>query len=304
MVIPVMVLSVVCLVATGALLLVGLLLVGRDGPTGSSLQYAVIAGVAEVGASAMYIVWVNVGGPAAFAAANALMLLGPTMLPFAFRALAPSTVNRWAAMSAALCVVAGAAASFLLPVDGAVIVRESASAVICACGVVAAMSSPDARRGSIRVLAGALALFALFCAARATVLITAGGEPAAATGILSETGAIAVGGIAVLVITAATSASWIARRRETLRTAACSSVVLVLVPDRRPVDGGRLPRFRELVEDVREAAAAVDTGAVAVVAGAGLSRAEVGVALKDTLRTDHGWTEEEIAALSQKAVAH
>ena len=50
MVIPVMVLTVVCLVATGTLLLVGLLLVGRDGPTGPSLQYAVIAGVAVAGA--------------------------------------------------------------------------------------------------------------------------------------------------------------------------------------------------------------------------------------------------------------
>ncbi|MCJ1708242.1 hypothetical protein [Microbacterium sp. VKM Ac-2923] len=304
MVIPVMALSVVCLVATGTLLLVGLLLVGREGPAGSSLEYAAIAGVVEVSASAMFLVWVNGGGPSAFAAANVLMVLGPTMLPFAFRALAPSTVNRWCAIVAALCVVGVAAASFLLPVDATVLVRQSAFAVIGACGAVAAASSPEARRTPIRVLSAALAVFALYCAARATALIAAEGESAAPTGIFTEAGAVAVGVVVVLVVTGAVSAFWITLRREALSSAASSSAVLVLVPDRRPADGGRLPRFRELVDDVREAAAAVDTGAVAVMAGAGLSRAEVGAALKDTLRIDHGWTEEEIAALSQKAVAH
>lgn len=304
MVAPVMLLSVTCLVATGMLLLVGLLLVGHDAPTGASLQYAVIAGVAEVGASAMYLVWINVGGSPVFAAANALMVLGPAMIPFAFHALSRATANRWSALLAASGVIAVAVTSLLLPVNDAAVVRAAAFAVVGVCGAVAAARSREGHRASIRVLAGALCAFALYCAARGLALVVAGEDGGGPDGLFSDAGAVTVGVVTVVVITAATSVFWIAADRETLLAAAGASAVLVVVPGRRSGDDGRQPRLRELVGDVREAAAAVDSDAVAVFGGAGLSRAGAVSTLKDTLRIDHGWTEDEIALLTQTAVAH
>ncbi|MBB3157926.1 hypothetical protein FHS07_001610 [Microbacterium proteolyticum] len=304
MVTIVMLLSVTCLVATGVLLLVGLLLVGRDGSTGASLQYATIAGVAEVSASAMYLVWINVGGSAAFAAANALMVLGPAIIPFAFHALSPARGNRWFMLIAAAGVVAVAVTSLVLPVDEAAIVRAATFAVVGVCGALAALRSRHAHRASIRLLAGALGVFALYCTARAIVLGAAGGADGGPAGVFSDTGAVAVGIVIIVVTTAATSVFWIAVGRETLLAAAGASAVLVIVPGRQPGDTGRLPRFRELVDDVREAATAIDSDAVAVFGGAGLSRPGAATALKDTLRIDHGWTEEEIALLTQTTVAH
>lgn len=304
MVTIVMLLSVTCLVATGVLLLVGLLLVGRDGSTGASLQYATIAGVAEVSASAMYLVWINVGGSAAFAAANALMVLGPAIIPFAFHALSPARGNRWFMLIAAAGVVAVAVTSLVLPVDEAAIVRAATFAVVVVCGALAALRSRHAHRASIRLLAGALGVFALYCTARAIVLGAAGGADGGPAGVFSDAGAVAVGIVIIIVTTAATSVFWIAVGRETLLAAAGASAVLVIVPGRQPGDTGRLPRFRELVDDVREAATAIDSDAVAVFGGAGLSRPGAATALKDTLRIDHGWTEEEIALLTQTPVAH
>lgn len=297
-----MVLSVTCLVATGVLLLVGLLLVGRDGHTGPSLQYAAVAGIAEVSASAMYLVWVNVGGAPTFAAANTLMVLGPAMIPIAFRALGPTTVNRACVLVSATGVAAVAVASLLLPVDAAVLVRVWAFAVVGACGAVAAACSSEGHRRPIRAIAAALGVFALYYAARGVALIVMGPGGAARTVILSEAGAIVVGVVSVFVITGATSTFWLAVRRETLLAAAQTSAELVVVPDRRAGDTRRLPRFHELVRDVREAATTIDDGAVAVFGGAGLSRSGAAPSLKDILRSDHGWTEDEIALLRQTVV--
>jgi hypothetical protein len=304
MVASVMVLSVTCLVATGMLLLVGLLLVGRDGPAGASLQYAAMAGVAEVSASAVYLVWVNVGGSTAFAAANALMVLGPVMIPIAFHALSPSAVTLASILIAGTVVVVVAVTSFLLPVLDAHAVQAFAFAVVGACGATAALGSREWHRASIRALAGTLCAFSLYCAARgaALAIAVARNDDRAPGGILSDTGAITVGVVTIVMATAAISAFWLGVRRENLLAAAGSSAVLVIVPDRRLGDTARLPRFRELVEDVREAAAATDSGAVAVFGGAGLSRPGAATALKDTLRIDHGWTEEEIALLTQTTV--
>ncbi|WP_307449463.1 MULTISPECIES: hypothetical protein [Microbacterium] len=296
-----MLLTVSCLVATGVLLLVGLFLVGRDGPTAHSLQYAAIAGVAEVSASAMYLVWVNVGGSPSFAAASALMVLGPAIIPLAFRAQRPTTANLWCTLIAASGVVAVAATSLLLPERPAVTARVIAFAVVGTCGAVAAATSREAHRVSIRVLAGSLAVFAVYSATRGAILAVAGRD-AATGGPFSDTGAVLFGAVVVVVATGATSAYWLAVRRETLLAAARSAAMLVVVPDRSPGERGRLPRFRELVDDVREAAAAVDTGAVAVFGGAGLSRTDAASTLKDSLRIDHGWTEEEIALLEQTPV--
>lgn len=302
MVAPVMLLSVTCLIATGMLLLVGLLLVGHDAPTGASLQYAAIAGVAEVGASAMYLVWINVGGSPVFAAANALMVLGPAMIPFAFHALSRTTANRWFTFFAASGVIAVAVTSLLLPVDDAAVVQAAAFAVVGVCGAAAAVRSREGHRASIRVLAGALCAFALYCAARGLALVVGGEDGGGPDGLFSDAGAVTVGVVVIVVIAAATSAFWIAVGRETLLAAAGASALLVIVPGRRPGDDARLPRLRELVGDVREAAAAIDSGAVAVFGGAGLSRPGAITALKDTLRIDHGWTEDEIALLTQTTV--
>lgn len=300
----VMVLSVTCLIATGALLLVGLLLVGRDGPPGRSLQYAAIAGVAEVGASAIYLVWVNVGGSAAFAVANALMVLGPAMIPLAVHSLSPTRVTLWSTLVAGAGVVVVATTSFLLPALEAVVVQAFTFAIVGVCGAAAALSSREARRASIRVLAGTLCVYSLYCAARGTAIaaVVVRDDAGAAGGIFSDTVAIAVGVVVIVAVTGAISTFWLAVRRESLLAAAGSSAVLVIVPGRRPGDAGRLPRFRELVEDVREAAAAIDSGSVAVFGGAGLSQTGAATALKDTLRVDHGWTEEEIALLTQSTV--
>lgn len=304
MVASVMVLSVTCLIATGALLLVGLLLVGRDGPPGRSLQYAAIAGVAEVGASAIYLVWVNVGGSAAFAVANALMVLGPAMIPLAVHSLSPTRVTLWSTLVAGAGVVVVATTSFLLPALEAVVVQAFTFAIVGVCGAAAALSSREARRASIRVLAGTLCVYSLYCAARGTAIaaVVVRDDAGAAGGIFSDTVAIAVGVVVIVAVTGAISTFWLAVRRESLLAAAGSSAVLVIVPGRRPGDAGRLPRFRELVEDVREAAAAIDSGSVAVFGGAGLSQTGAATALKDTLRVDHGWTEEEIALLTQSTV--
>lgn len=306
MVASVMVLSVTCLIATGALLLVGLLLVGRDGPPGRSLQYAAIAGVAEVGASAIYLVWVNVGGSAAFAVANALMVLGPAMIPLAVHSLSPTRVTLWSTLVAGAGVVVVATTSFLLPALEAVVVQAFTFAIVGVCGAAAALSSREARRASIRVLAGTLCVYSLYCAARGTAIaaVVVRDDAGAAGGIFSDTVAIAVGVVVIVAVTGAISTFWLAVRRESLLAAAGSSAVLVIVPGRRPGDAGRLPRFRELVEDVREAAAAIDSGSVAVFGGAGLSQTGAATALKDTLRVDHGWTEEEIALLTQSTVEH
>lgn len=304
MVASVMVLSVTCLIATGALLLVGLLLVGRDGPPGRSLQYAAIAGVAEVGASAIYLVWVNVGGSAAFAVANALMVLGPAMIPLAVHSLSPTRVTLWSTLVAGAGVVVVATTSFLLPALEAVVVQAFTFAIVGVCGAAAALSSREARRASIRVLAGTLCVYSLYCAARGTAIaaVVVRDDAGAAGGIFSDTVAIAVGVVVIVALTGAISTFWLAVRREDLLAAAGSSAVLVIVPGRRLGDAGRLPRFRELVEDVREAAAAIDSGSVAVFGGAGLSQTGAATALKDTLRVDHGWTEEEIALLTQTTV--
>ncbi|MGN7969534.1 hypothetical protein [Microbacterium sp. 22296] len=304
MVASVMVLSVTCLIATGALLLVGLLLVGRDCPPGRSLQYAAIAGVAEVGASAIYLVWVNVGGSAAFAVANALMVLGPAMIPLAVHSLSPTRVTLWSTLVAGAGVVVVATTSFLLPALEAVVVQAFTFAIVGVCGAAAALSSREARRASIRVLAGTLCVYSLYCAARGTAIaaVVVRDDAGAAGGIFSDTVAIAVGVVVIVAVTGAISTFWLAVRRESLLAAAGSSAVLVIVPGRRPGDAGRLPRFRELVEDVREAAAAIDSGSVAVFGGAGLSQTGAATALKDTLRVDHGWTEEEIALLTQTTV--
>lgn len=304
MVASVMVLSVTCLIATGALLLVGLLLVGRDGPPGRSLQYAAIAGVAEVGASAIYLVWVNVGGSAAFAVANALMVLGPAMIPLAVHSLSPTRVTLWSTLVAGAGVVVVATTSFLLPALEAVVVQAFTFAIVGVCGAAAALSSREARRASIRVLAGTLCVYSLYCAARGTAIaaVVVRDDAGAAGGIFSDTVAIAVGVVVIVAVTGAISTFWLAVRRESLLAAAGSSAVLVIVPGRRLGDAGRLPRFRELVEDVREAAAAIDSGSVAVFGGAGLSQTGAATALKDTLRVDHGWTEEEIALLTQTTV--
>ncbi|KQR25883.1 hypothetical protein [Microbacterium sp. Leaf151] len=304
MVASVMALSVTCLIATGTLLLVGLLLVGRDGSTGTSLQYAALAGVAEVSASAIYLVWVNVGGSTAFAVANALMVLGPVMIPLAFHSLGPTRVTLWSTLVAAAGVVVVAATSFLLPVREAVVAQAFTFAIVGVCGAAAALGSREAHRTSIRVLAGTLCAYALYCATRGIAIAVAvvRDDESVPGGVFSDTGAIAVGVVVILLVTGAISAFWLADRRENLLAAAGSSVVLVIVPGRRLGDTGRLPRFRELVEDVREAAAAIDSGAVAVFGGAGLSRIGAATALKDTLRIDHGWTEEEIALLTQTAV--
>ncbi len=304
MVASVMVLSVTCLIATAALLLVGLLLVGRDGPNGRSLQYAAIAGVAEVSASAIYLVWVNVGGSAAFAVANALMVLGPAMIPLAVHSLSPTRVTLWSTLIAGAGVVVVATTSFLLPALEAVVVQAFTFAIVGVCGAAAALSSREARRASIRVLAGTLCVYSLYCAARGTAIaaVVVRDDAGAAGGIFSDTVAIAVGVVVFVAVTGAISTFWLAVRRESLLAAAGSSAVLVIVPGRRPGDAGRLPRFRELVEDVREAAAAIDSGSVAVFGGAGLSQTGAATALKDTLRVDHGWTEEEIALLTQSTV--
>ncbi|WP_285137620.1 hypothetical protein [Microbacterium sp. lyk4-40-TSB-66] len=300
----VMALSVTCLAATGALLLVGLLLVGRDGPAGASLQYAAIAGVAEVSASAIYLVWVNVGWSIAFAVANALMVLGPVMIPLAFHALSPTSVTLSSTVIAGAGVVVVAATSFLLPELEAVVVQSFTFAVVGVCGAAAALGSREGHRASIRVLAGTLSVFSLYCAARGIALAIAVAEDddRAPGGIFSDAGAITVGVVVIALATGAVSAFWLAVRRENLLAAAGSSAVLVIVPGRRLGGTGRLPRFRGLVEDVREAAAAIDPGAVSVFGGAGLSRSGAATALKDTLRIDHGWTEEEIALLAQTTV--
>lgn len=304
MVASVMVLSLTCLVATGTLLLVGLLLVGRDGPTGASLQYAAIAGVAEVSASAVYLVWVNVGGSTVFAAANALMVLGPVMIPLSFHALSPTRVTLSSTLTAGAGVAVVAATSLLLPELEAVAVQAFTFAVVGVCGAAAALDSREGYRASIRVLAGTLCVFSLYCAARGIALSAAlaGDDDRAPGGFFSDTAALTVGVVVIVLATGAISAFWLAVRRENLLAAAGSSAVLVIVPGRRLGDAGRLPRFRELVEDVREAASAIDSGAVAVFGGAGLSRPGAASALKDTLRIDHGWTEEEIALLTQSTV--
>lgn len=302
MTIFVTILSVACLVATAAVLAVGLLLVGRHGPTGPSVQYAVTAGVAEVGASAMYLVWLNGGGTLALAAANTLLVLGPVMVAVAFATMRPTAAGRARVIVASACVVAVTAASLLLSPHEAALTRVVAFAVICACAAVNAARSPEAHRRSIRVITAAVAVFALYCAARAAVILASGPAPAPLDGIFSDAGAILIGAAVVIATSSGTVAFWIGVRIESQRELVRRAAALIVVT--APDDGIRgLPRHLELVQEVREAALAVDVHAVPVVDGAGLSDPDAAPILVESLRVDHGWNSAELALLKLPPVA-
>ena len=291
------ILSVGCLLITGAILAAGLLLVGRHGPDEPSVRYAVVAGVAEVGGSAMYLVWLNIGGVAALTAANALLVLGPVMVVIAFHSLRPTSGGRVCVMIASASVVFVAVASLLMTAHAASLVRVAAFAVVCTCAVVTVVRSPEAKLRPIRLIAIGSGAYGLYCAVRTPVLLAVGPEAWLGGGVFSDPAAVVVGAAAVTAITTGTLWYWIGLYRRAHRAFARRASALVVVDTAAAEGGRRHPRVRELVSEVREAALAVDPGALPVDGGSGLSEPSAAAALVETLRVDHGWTAAELALL-------
>ncbi|MEV8240696.1 hypothetical protein AB0O90_10700 [Microbacterium testaceum] len=292
MILSVIVLSVTALVVTSAILGVGLWLTGRHGPTGTSVRYGIVAGVVEVGAAAMYLLWVNVGGSVTFATANALLVLGPAMIPLAFHAIRRSSATRACVVASFGAVAAVAATSLLLPEEDSSTFRVGALALVCACAAVTAAISPEARRPSIRVLAVAVAVYALYSGIRAIILVRAATGGTTVPALFTDIGAIPVGVVVMGAVGAATVLFWVDVHRDVHREIEGSRTRLVIAD--RDI-GTRRP---ELIHELREAASVVEPTAVSVHGGAALATADATRDVIRLLREEYLWTDEEIALLT------
>ncbi len=292
MVLSVIILSVTAFVVTSALLGAGLWLTGRHGPTGTSVRYGIAAGVVEVGAAAMYLLWVNVGGSATLAVANALLVLGPAMIPLAFHAIRPSGGARACVVVSFGSVAVVAVTSLFLPAEGASTIRVGALALVCACAAVTAAISPEARRPSIRVLAVAVAAYSLYSGIRAIALFRVDADATPLPVFFTDIGAITVGVVVMTTVGAATVVFWIAVYRDVHR--ACDGSRTLLAIADRDVSAQR----PELVHELREAASVVEPMALPVHGGAGLSSPDAARDVLRLLREEYLWTDEEIALVA------
>jgi hypothetical protein len=291
-VLSVIILSVTAFVVTSALLGAGLWLTGRHGPTGTSVRYGIAAGVVEVGAAAMYLLWVNVGGSATLATANALLVLGPAMIPLAFHAIRPSGGTRASVVVSFGSVAVVAVTSLFLPAEGASTIRVGALALVCACAAVTAAISPEARRPSIRVLAVAVAAYAFYSGIRVIALLRVDADATPVPVFFTDIGAIPVGVVVMTTVGAATVLFWIDVHRDAHRESEGSRILLV-VGDRDT--GVRRP---ELVHELREAASVVEPMALRVLGGTALATPEAARDVLRLLREEYLWTDEEIALVA------
>lgn len=285
----VVVLAVTALVVTSAILAAGLWLTSRHGPTGTSVRFGIVAGVAEVGAAAMYLLWVNVGGSPIFAMANALLVLGPAMLPLAFHHLRPLPVSRWCVLLSFAAVAAVAATSLLLPTMVAEATRTGALAMVCACAAVAAAVSPEAGRPSIRVIAVTVGLYAVYCGARVVPLVRAGAEGTPIPIVFTDVGAIPLGVAAMTAVGAATVWFWVAVSRAAHHDLTRSKTRLIIV------DRDARALRPDLIHELREAASDLDPTALAVHGGTCVGDAEVAAQVLRRLRRDFHWKAEELS---------
>lgn len=292
MILSVIILSVTALVVTSALLGAGLWLTGRHGPTGTSVRYGIAAGVVEVGAAAMYLLWINVGGSATLATANALLVLGPAMIPLAFHAILPSGVARACVVMSFGSVAAVAVTSLLLPAEGASTIRVGALALVCACAAVTAAISPEARRPSIRVLAIAVAVYAFYSGIRVIALLRVDADATPVPVFFTDIGAIPIGVVIMMVVGAATVLFWIDVHRDAHREIEGTRTLLVIAD--RDVSAQR----PELVHELREAASVVEAMALPVHGGAALAAADRTHDVVRLLREQYLWTDEEIALVA------
>ncbi|BAJ74923.1 hypothetical protein MTES_1959 [Microbacterium testaceum StLB037] len=292
MILSVIILSVTALVVTSALLGAGLWLTGRHGPTGTSVRYGIAAGVVEVGAAAMYLLWINVGGSATLATANALLVLGPAMIPLAFHAILPSGVARACVVVSFGSVAAVAVTSLLLPAEGASTIRVGALALVCACAAVTAAISPEARRPSIRVLAIAVAVYAFYSGIRVIALLRVDADATPVPVFFTDIGAIPVGVVIMMVVGAATVLFWVDVHRDAHREIEGTRTLLVIAD--RDVSAQR----PELVHELREAASVVEPTALPVHGGAALAAADTTRDVVRLLRDQYLWTDEEIALVA------
>jgi hypothetical protein len=291
-ILSVIVLSVTALVVTSAILGVGLWLTGRHGPTGTSIRYGIVAGVVEVGAAAMYLLWVNVGGSATFATANALLVLGPAMIPLAFRALRPSRAAVTCVLASFGSVAVVAVTSLLLDEDVAATCRTGALAVVCACAAVTAAISPEARRSSIRLLAIAVAVYAFYNGVRTIALVRAGSDATPLPTLFTDIAAIPIGVVAMVTVGAATVVFWVAVYRDVHRACDGSRTLLVIA------DKDVTAQRPELVHELREAASAVESLALPVHGGASVSSPAAARNVLRLLQEEYLWTDEEVALVA------
>lgn len=269
---------------------------GTPGRVTLFLRYAAVAGVTAVGSSAMYFIYGAGGGILTLVLGDVGMILAPALLIIALSALEGRRARRISAVILALVLVV-AVVTATVPLPNSLAVKAVALATACgACAWVAAHSRVEPF-GSLRVIALATALFAVYSLSRAMVGVVIGWDSPLYRYAFSFAPATILGALAVVAIGAAVVRVRFGPRVET-EPAHCPAGATVVVGDWNLASAAYGPdRMRGLVADLRSAARDLDPGAADVPRGTETMVPDAVSALGARLRNVYGWEPEQTILL-------
>lgn len=265
------------------------------------LRYAAAAGVAAVGASALYLVYGSGGGRPALAVADMCMVLVPLLLFVAVLTL-DGVSALWPSVGAFVLAVAVAAVTTFVGPPGSLAVRAAVLAMACAACAAAALRSVARPQRAMRTIALATGGYALYAVARLVVAGATGWDSTPYVTAFSVGPATVVGAIAVLAIGVAVVQLRVAVTRAPEPRPDRPPGAIVVVGDWSLASAAYgADRMRGLVSDLREAARALDADAADVPRGVEVAVPHAVATLAELLRTTHGWNADELALLADGA---
>lgn len=265
-------------------------------PRTAFLRVAAASGVMALGASVMYVV----GTPQldeifANTAADAALVLSVGLMGIAVSMVC----ERRARAAAVLASVAGlvvAVSSELLPAEIARAVLMYALAVTCGACAVLAVRNDQLPVRPTRILAGAMAFYSLYSAARGIALTLYGPDSAHPGSPFGYVAALTVSVGVDLAITIAVTMMLVPATRAARRKS--RSLTQVTVSDWELVARAYGPvRAGQLVEELQAATRDLDPHSVDIDRGVATSIGAATHALTGPLTYEYGWRPEEIALL-------
>ncbi|MGC0369639.1 hypothetical protein [Microbacterium sp. SLBN-111] len=261
------------------------------------LRYAAIAGVLAVGSTVMYAVHASDRGRGSLVVADAAMTLSPAITAVGVRGFPPRAQRIATGVAVAIAVGVGVCTA-VTDAETALVVKSATLAVVCAGCALAAIATTTVAPLPARLIAGAMGAYAIYSAARATV-VALGGD---ASPLFSVEVATAVATLAVLVCGAAVILTIHPARRVAADGPHTLSVVVI--------DDARLlahaygsERLSSLVAELRAAARALDDHAFDVRHGVATALPSALATLEHEMQHSFGWNPEEIALLTEPAPA-
>lgn len=291
----------VSVAVSAAVLFVALPRLGKPGAPTLFLRLTVVSGLAAVASSVMYLIFIAGGGIVPRVVGDTAMVLAPAVFFIALRVLSGDHARRWSVAVVAVGLgVAIVSASAPLSTSG--VVKVAVLAVVCAaCGVAAARSDVEPR-APMRLLIVTCGGYAVFCVVRLLVGLLLGLESAVYTAVFSFTPVTAAGCLAVLMIGIAVVRLFAARSAVPERPAGRPAGAIVVLGDWDLASAAYgTDRMRGLVSDLREAGRTLDPDATDVPRGIEVGVAQPLTALAHCLRSQFGWSADEITLLADGA---